>query len=376
MTLMRARRATAVAILALSVMSARAADTNEAKWDPVRTTFPTTTGELKSLQAAVKQVVEKTTSATVGILIRMGGLREKSGAGSGVIVSDDGLVLTAAHVVGWSGQDCQVVLPDGTRVRAVTLGVNHDTDAGMLRITGAVPKNATWTGASLGKWPHDEVGPSADLKKNQWVVSLGHPGGPKPDRRPPVRVGQFLASARDALESDCTLVGGDSGGPLFDLNGKVIGIHSRIGRTLDNNIHVPTDSFKKDWAELADGQTVSSARSVIGVTLRRKTNEPTHPKAIIDDLSPDGPAAKAGLKVGDVITRLNGYPVHSSEAFDGIMQVIEREEPPGFGGRFTPPSRLRKIEVERDGETKKFDVTAVRRTAQPNRRPATTDKLD
>jgi serine protease Do len=367
MTALRSRILAPVLVLVVAASAVRAADT-KATWDPVRTTFPATTEELKALQNSVKQVVEKTTPSTVAILLG-------NGAGSGVIVSDDGLILTAAHVIGWPGQNCIVELPDGKRVKAKTLGVDLENDSGMLKITDGVPKGATWPGATLGKWPVAEVGPSGELKKNQWVVSLGHPGGPKKDRRPPVRVGQFLSAFGNAMMSDCTLVGGDSGGPLFDLNGKVIGIHSRIGLTLDNNIHVPTEIFKKEWDKLADGQTLSESRNVIGVTLKRKTTEEDQPKAIVEDVTEGGPADKAGIKVGDVITRLNGNSVPSSEAFDGIMQVLEREPQQGGGGRGAfGNGRLRRIEIERDGETKRFEVTATRRQAQKPRGPAGNDK--
>src|SRR5262245_15330645 len=351
MTVLRARIPAVVLAFAVAFPAAKAADTKPI-WDPIRTTVPATTSELKALQDSVKHVVEKTTPATVGILLG-------NGAGSGVIVSEDGLVLTAAHVIGWPGQDCLVILPDGKRVKGKTLGVDHDSDSGMIKITDTVPKGATWPGATLGKWPMAEVGPSGKLQKNQWVVSLGHPGGPKKDRRPPVRVGQFLSAFGNAMMSDCTLVGGDSGGPLFDLNGKVIGIHSRIGLTLDNNIHVPTDIFKKEWEKLSDGYTVGpGARNVIGVTLKRKGNEDGQPKAVVEELTKDGPAEKAGIKVGDVIVRLNGNAVPTSEAFDGIMQVIEREPQQGGGGRGGfGGNRVRRVVVERDGETKSFDVT-------------------
>jgi len=391
----RARHVASAFVLCLTALAARAADAKDIKagWDPVRTTFPATTNELKALQDTVKQVVAKTTPATVGILLG-------NGAGSGVIVSEDGLILTAAHVIGWAGRDCTLVLPDGTRVRGRTLGVDHNADSGMVKITDPVPKKATWPGASLGKWPSAELGTSGELKKNQWVVSLGHPGGPKPDRRPPVRVGQFLSQFGDSMVSDCTLVGGDSGGPLFDLTGKVIGIHSRIGLTLDNNVHIPADVFKKEWAELADGQTVSLSRYIVGITLRRKTSEDAHPKAVVEDVTPDGPAAKAGLKVGDVVTRISlvpppelarkgptgdeefagaSLPVASSEAYDGIAQVLEREWRETLLSRGLRerdyPIKFR-VSVRRDDETKTFTVSPVRRTPQKSRGPASPDKGD
>src|SRR5262245_43499287 len=143
MTAFRSRFLAPVLVLAVMTSGIRAADTKTVVWDPVRTTFPASTDELKALQTTVKHVVEKTTPATVAILLG-------NGAGSGVIVSDDGLVLTAAHVIGWPGQDCLVVLPDGKRVKAKTLGVDHDWDSGMLKISDGVPKGATWSGATLG----------------------------------------------------------------------------------------------------------------------------------------------------------------------------------------------------------------------------------
>jgi C-terminal processing protease CtpA/Prc len=115
---------------------------------------------------------------------------------------------------------------------------------------------------------------------------------------------------------------------------------------------------------------------VIGVTLKRKTNENYQPKAVIEDVTKGGPADKAGLKAGDVIVRLNGNYVPSSEAFDGIMQVIELEGRGGGRGGFGGgrSARMRRIEVERDGETKRFDVMAERRPKQPLRGPAKPDK--
>jgi len=379
-------------MLVAAAPTARAADTKSA-WDPARTTFPATTDELKSLQESVKQVVEKTTASTVGILVG-------NGAGSGVIVSEDGLVLTAAHVIGWPDQDCLLILADGKRVKGKTLGVDHDSDAGMLKITDPVPKGATWPGAGDGKWPAAELAATSDVKKNQWVVSMGHPGGPKKDRRPPVRLGQFLSSFRDSATTDCTLVGGDSGGPLFELNGEVIGIHSRIGLTLDNNVHVTTNAFRKErmmegtrvkeWDKLASGHTMSDSRNVIGVTFKRKEKDgdPSLPAEVLD-VTKDGPADKAGLQVGDVVTRVglvvpessgdrrsspfdgeaDGrlHRVASAEAFDGAIQVIEREGGGfGRGGRGGAGPKF-KIEVKRGDETKTIEVTSKRRPPPESR---------
>src|SRR5436309_3002247 len=81
------------------------------------------------------------------------------------------------------------------------------TDAGMVKITDKGPND--------GKWPALPLGKSGDLKKGQWVVSLGHPGGPKEGRPPVARLGRVENVNKDIVRSNCTLVGGDSGGPLF-----------------------------------------------------------------------------------------------------------------------------------------------------------------
>src|SRR5205807_1727365 len=95
---------------------------------------------------------------------------------------------------------------------------------------------------------------SADLKKGQWVITVGHPGGFRPDRSPPVRLGRVIESTKSLVRTDCTIVGGDSGGPLFDMTGKVVGIHSRIGAPLSANIHVPVDTYRDTWDRLVKGE--------------------------------------------------------------------------------------------------------------------------
>ena len=102
---------------------------------------------------------------------------------------------------------------------------------------------------------------------------MGHPGGPKPDRPPPVRTGRVGTKTEEMaknrlLLTDCTLVGGDSGGPLFDLAGKVIGIHSQINPLfLELNMHVPVDKFRTDWDRLLRGDAIGRRTdAVLGIT--------------------------------------------------------------------------------------------------------------
>jgi serine protease Do len=284
--------------------AARAADpvkTTIAKWDAIRTTVPETIEELKALQETVKKVVDRSTPCTVGILIGMG-------AGSGVIVSADGLVLTAAHVSGDPGKECTIILPDGTRVKGKTLGTNDKLDSGMIKISEKGPKD--------GKWPFIPMGKSTDLKKGQWLVALGHPGGWKRNRPPVARLGQVEDNAKDLIRTSCTLVGGDSGGPLFDLDGNIVGIHSRIGYTLASNIHVPADGFKAEWDRLASGEQVGKpARPpILGVEFDSEDSP------LLKDVTEDGPADQAGLKSGDVIVEFDGKEVSVPDDIRAILR--------------------------------------------------------
>jgi serine protease Do len=314
--------------------SGRAAD--PVKWDVARTTTPESIEELKALEATVKKVVEKCSPATVGIIIG-------AGAGSGVIVSEDGLVLTAAHVSGDPGRDCLLVLPDGTRIKGKTLGTNDKKDSGMIKIVEEDPKKLP----KGGKWPFIPVGKSGDLKRGQWVVSLGHPGGYKTGRTPVARLGQVqrTSPARDSLATNCTLVGGDSGGPLFDLNGNLVGIHSRISFLLTENVHVPTDSFKAEWDQLAKGEQVGKpkrAKAILGVSFDDDV-------AKIVEVEEGGPAAKAGIKVGDIVTKFEDTKVVTA---DNVRDLIYEKKP---GDKV-------KLTIRRGGETLTIEVTLGKRS--------------
>ena len=355
----RAGRLGAFALAAiLSTTPAFSADIPKAAetstWETARITSPQSVAEMKALQTRVKDVSKQTLASTVGLLVGIG-------AGSGVIVSEDGLVLTAAHVIGKPRQPITFVLSDGTFVKGESLGINSVADSGMARITDAPPKNATWPGAKEGKWPVAAMGKSADLKQNQWVVSLGHPGGPKQDRPPPVRTGRVNTKNEDMtknrlLLTDCTLVGGDSGGPLFDLAGKVIGIHSQINPfLLEANMHVPVDKFRNEWDRLLRGDSIGQkSDAVLGI----KFDDATKSAATVAEVADASAAAKADLAVGDVILKFNGVAVKapndipemlsSYEPGDKVKLVIRRESETlsvelKLGGSKTPtrPRRMR-----------------------------------
>jgi len=268
---------------------------------------PENVEELRNLEKQVKTVVEKVTPATVGL--QVGG-----SSGSGVIISADGYVLTAGHVSGKPGQDVTVIFPDGKKVKAKSLGMSKSIDSGLVKI------------ADEGTYPFCEMGNSAPLKKGQWVISIGHPGGFKQGRTPPVRLGRVQELSDMLVRTDCTLVGGDSGGPLFDLDGKVIGIHSRIGGTIATNIHVPVDTYRDNWDRLAKSEVMGSR---LGVP-ERPVVEPPHlgitfgKETVVDKIDPDSPAAKAGFKEKDIVTKFDGVKV---DTLDQIKTQLGKRKP-------------------------------------------------
>lgn len=203
--------------------------------------------DLKAAQAKCQANIERLTKATVGILNTEVAGSMGLAYGSGVVVSEDGLVLTAGHVVGKPNSELLLVFSDGRRVKAVALGADRSRDAGMCKIT------------EQGKWPHVELGKSADLKPDQWCLAMGHPGGVEEGRNPPVRLGRILMAGKgknidDCICTDCTIISGDSGGPLFDLDGKLVGIHSSIGLMVTQNRHVPIDVYHEMWNDLVAGK--------------------------------------------------------------------------------------------------------------------------
>jgi serine protease Do len=318
------------ALLALSVFSFAPARGDDAKSKEGTTPpavfdkpAPEGVADLKAIEQQVKKVLDKVIPCTVNI-------RDGGGQGSGVIVSEDGYILTAGHVSREAGREVIITLPDGTKVKAKTLGANHYIDSGFLKIS-----------ESGKKWPHAELGKSADLKKGQWVITTGHPGGYKEGRSPVVRLGRVLQSNDELIRTDCTIVGGDSGGPLFDLNGKVIGIHSRIAWSLASNIHVPVDTYRAAWDRLVKGDVWGSG--YMGFSADRKA------KGIkVEEVRKDSPADKAGLKADDVIVKFDGKKVATFDDLGPLLREVNI-------GAVVP------IEVQRDDEVVTLKVTIGKR---------------
>ena len=293
--------------------------------------------DLRKLSKKLVALSDRSAAATVSLVSTGGG-----GAGSGVIVSEEGLVLTAAHVVASLSDDVIVIFPDGKRVKAEKLGGDYDRDAAMVRIT------------EKGTYPFVKVGESKGLRRNEWCVAFGHPGGFDSMRTPPVRLGRVLGNGQ-FVTTDCAVVGGDSGGPLFDLQGEVIGIHSNIGSTLSENRHVPIGVFLGSWDEMVagkrtgarfagGGQRVDPERPVLGINLAG----PAEGGGVsLEGVMENSPAENAGLQAGDVVVKINEEGVDNPEE---LIEVV---------GEYDTGDTL-KISYRRGGEESEVEVKLAR----------------
>jgi len=268
---------------------------------------PGSVAEIKAMQAHVRAVAAYVTRATVGV--RIGGAN-----GSGVVVTADGYVLTCAHVTRKPGVAVTLMFPDGRRAKGKTLGANFGVDAGLVKITDKPKDKAGWPFCPMGK--------SASLKKGQWCIAAGHPGGFRANRTPPVRLGRVLRNTAGAIVTDCTIVSGDSGGPLFNTAGEVIGISSRIAGPLDANVHVPVGAYTSGWARLVKSE-LWGGRNRGGAFLGVR-GQGSGTDATIGFVLPDSAAAKAGLKAGDVVKRFEGKAVTTYASF---VMMIGKKKP-------------------------------------------------
>jgi serine protease Do len=293
--------------------------------------------DLAKLESKVEAVSRKVMSATVALL------SERTGSsGSGVLASADGLILTAAHVV-QGADELLVVFPDGKQVQGKVLGANYSKDIAMVKI------------ADAGKWPFVAMGASKSLEAGDWVVALGHSAGFDAGRPPPVRFGRVVSKGPgNFLTTDCTLIGGDSGGPLFDLDGKLIGIHSSIGQSLTNNNHAGIDGFREDWDRILAGETwgalsmnpfANPEMPVLGIGMAMMRGVKG---VIVESVVAGSPAAAAGVRAGDVIRNLDGSAV--SDGGELLQMLAKRQA----GDRV-------KLGVARDQDSLEVMVTLKRR---------------
>lgn len=219
--------------------------------DDNRAQLPRNYNELNSIARRIESVVQNTQSAVVGVEVRV----VRSGiplqmSGSGTIISPDGYVVSAAHVVVGQESRCTIVLSDGSEYPADVLGVNSGVDYALLKVHG------------VDNLPYVEMGQSHTILPGEWVVVMGHPLGIEkiPFRPPVVRAGRVTRLTANRMHTDAPLISGDSGGAVMNMDGKLVGINVSIN-ILDatSNHFTPIQHVKDNFEILAAGINITNS---------------------------------------------------------------------------------------------------------------------
>jgi len=292
---------------------------------------------------------------------RFGGLNRQqleSSLGSGLIVDKDGIVITNAHVVD-GAQEISVVLNDGREFEAKISLSDKDADLAVLRVVT--------DGETL---PFANFKPSESLEVGDIVIAIGNPFGVGQT----VTSGIISALARSALnvndfnffiQTDAAINPGNSGGPLVALDGSVVGIntaiYSRDGGSLGIGFAIPSEMVATVIAaEKAGATNASVVRPWIGASGQAVTSDIAKslglkaPRGVlVSTLSKSSPAKKAGLKVGDVVTALNGRPVNDAAELKFRLATV-------------PLGQMADLDVLRQGKSITLEMEAM---APPNDPP-------
>src|SRR6202034_3639047 len=252
------------------------------------------------------------------------------GAGSGFIVSPDGYILTNTHVVA-DAEEVTVRLTDRREFQAKVIGADERTDVAVIKI-------------NANNLPTVKLGDPSRIKPGQWVLAIGSPFGFENS----VTAGIISASARSLpsnnyvpfIQPDVAVTPGNSGGPLFNMAGEVIGINSQIfsrtGGYMGVSFAIPIDVARNVEEQLI--RTGRVVRGRIGVTIQDVNAQLAEsfgldrPRgALVSTVEPSGPADKAGVKPADVIVAVNGQNIERYGELSGRISNMK----PGTDARLT-----------------------------------------
>jgi putative serine protease PepD len=293
----------------------------------------------KDAAPGVVDITVTTTQSSDNGFFGPGGAQESQAEGSGFVYDSKGDIVTNAHVVD-GATAIKVRFQNGQVYKATLVGKDESTDIAVIKVTGAP--------ASL---IHPlTVGTSSNVQVGQTVVALGSPFG-LPETmtagiisaldRTITAPNQFSISG--AIQTDAAINHGNSGGPLIDASGKVIGVDAQIESNSNDNAGVgfaiPIDAVKNVADTVIAGKTVQHA--YLGVKISDTAGDTG---AEVSTIVAGSPADKAGLKVGDVVTAIDAKTVSTSDDLTAIVATYQ----PGDKATLT---------VKRDGSTTKIDIT-------------------
>ena len=283
--------------------------------------------------------------------------REAQSLGSGFIVSPDGFVVTNNHVVMADGQgqieSITVTMPDGTEHSARLVGRDAASDLAVLKISAAKPL------------PFVKFGDSRSARVGDWVIAIGNPFGLGGS----VTSGIISAVYRNTgsgsaydryLQTDASINRGNSGGPMFDMKGQVIGINNAIfsptGGSVGIGFAIPAETAAPIVERLMKGQTIE--RGYLGVRIQALNEDladslgiPHRKGEFVQAIEPGKPAAAAGIVPGDVVLKVDGKEVGPDQTLSFIVANI------------APGSRI-PIELVRDGRRMTVTATVGKRPSE------------
>jgi serine protease Do len=259
-----------------------------------------------------------------------------SGAGSGFIIDSTGIIVTNNHVVDHADK-IVVSLTDGRQLPAKVIGRDELTDVAVIKVqsTDSLP-SVTW-------------GDSRKAEVGDWILAAGNPFGLGGS----VSAGIISAQGRDLnsgpfdnfLQLDAPINPGNSGGPIFNMDGQVIGVSSVIvsptGASVGIGFAIPSETVNRIVAQLLAKGSIE--RGWLGVSVEDRDDG-----VLIASISRDGPAAKSGIRAGDVVVAINGDRIESSR---GLIRSIAA----------VPPGNTARVTVRRQGREVEIPVTVGRR---------------
>ncbi|HVU21682.1 MAG TPA: DegQ family serine endoprotease [Rhizomicrobium sp.] len=284
--------------------------------------------------------------------------RHVTSLGTGFIIDPSGVIVTNNHVIE-DAEHITATLNDGTVLQAKLIGRDEKTDLALLKVTSKKPLPA----AKFGNSDHARVG--------DWVVAIGNPFG----LGSTVTAGIISARNRDIqagpydefIQTDAPINRGNSGGPLFDMDGNVVGVNSAIyspsGGSVGIGFSIPSNLVRDVVAQLRAHGTLQ--RGWIGVRIQAVTNDiaeglglPSATGALITDVTPKGPAAKAGIANGDLVTAFDGKAIGDSRALPRIVAD-------------TPIGKTVSVDILRKGKKQTVRLTVLKLADdKPMRAPA------
>lgn len=278
-------------------------------------------------------------------------LPTQQSAGSGFFISPDGYIVTNNHVVE-NAETIKVVLKDESELEGVVVGRDEATDLAVVKVKGG-----------KGPFPYVNFENAARPRVGDWVIAVGNPFG----LGGTATAGIISAWGRDIGETfvdyiqiDAPINRGNSGGPTFDIYGRVIGVNTAIfspsGGSVGIGFAIPADVADQVTKQLISGRKIE--RGYIGATIQNFTAEMAEAQgmgdqrgAIVSDLAAGGPSQRAGLVAGDVIVSINGHAVKSSSE---LTREVAKAK----------PGDVLKLDVIRDGKHRAVEVRSGTRPSE------------